>query len=123
MGAPPPGFGFAMRSHLTMALGLHSVAAADNLFGMHPLVCIDPVGAMNNTAKACYRVAAVQKVFADAAAALSSAAEQEDDVAGRALASVAELEAEARGERSGRLERVVNAALESAAAHSASARS
>ena len=77
---------------------------------------------MNNTAKACYRVAAVQKVFADALSALSAAAEEEDDAAGRALPEV---------DAEGGLDacvlaaagRVIERALVSATAHSGSARS
>ena len=43
---------------------------------MHPLVCVDPVDPANNTAKSCYRVAAVQRLFASAARTATEQAEK-----------------------------------------------
>jgi hypothetical protein len=87
LGAPPPGCGFVARAHLGPLMrwaapqqwgGPHTQAhQASTLFSMDPLVSIDPVDLRNNTAKSCYRVGQLQKLFADAAKAALEAAEAE----------------------------------------------
>ena len=84
MGAiPPAGCGFALRRDIPCHIGLcHSPFAmqprqpihTDNPFDMQPLLCIDPVDSSNNAARACYRIAAVQKLFAQTAASAVTAA-------------------------------------------------
>jgi len=77
---PPAGCGFAERDNLTPllcmanAFGGYQMPAQDP-FALQPLVCVDPVDSTNNMSKACYRIAAVQKLFAEAAAAAVGASE------------------------------------------------
>ena len=73
MGAiPPAGCGFALRRDIPSLIGL-SPSPFDP-FAMQPLLCIDPVDLSNNAARACYRIAAVQKLFAQTAASAVTAA-------------------------------------------------
>ena len=87
LGAPPPGCGFTTRAQV----GLLAAGGAARLpngapapperasdpFAMDPLVSVDPVDVHNNTAKSCYRVGQIQKLFARAATAAVAAAEAE----------------------------------------------
>ena len=96
MGAPPPGCGFAERSALapllTSCTGRPPAAfdGADGSngrdatpFEIHPLVCVDPVDATNNSAKSCYRIGLLQKLLANTAAAAVAAADEAAATAAR----------------------------------------
>jgi len=78
---PPAGCGFAERERLApllcmaSAYGMQYPLHADP-FAMQPLVCVDPVDPTNNMAKSCYRIAAVQRLFAASANTAVAAAEK-----------------------------------------------
>jgi hypothetical protein len=87
MGAiPPAGCGFALRRDIPCLIGLCQAMTPFDPFAMQPLLCIDPVDLSNNAARACYRIAAVQKLFAQTAASAVTAAgasvASENDAAG-----------------------------------------
>mmetsp|Transcript_7493 Transcript_7493/g.22276 ORF Transcript_7493/g.22276 Transcript_7493/m.22276 type:complete len:144 (-) Transcript_7493:346-777(-) len=45
-------------------------------YGLHPLLCVDPVQPANNVGKTCYRISCIQKLFRNAAAAALDASEE-----------------------------------------------
>lgn len=85
-GAPPPGCGFVERVSLGPLVNAHVPPPPhrrhkplklkrEDPFPMEPLVCVDPTDLANNTAKACYRVGQLQKLFRAAAKAVAATAD------------------------------------------------